>query len=260
MHKILPLMLCAAFFSGCGWFNSGDVNAPPPSVEDITVEPEYRLEFVPTFEDFDKGLDKYKKNAELQGETNAHFALEDFAYYSMFDLVLTVLHDPTHPRYQETARAWASNQSTFKEQAGMIATILGTDMIPLLLTASERYATDFQKNSTQFAKNFDATSYVQPGAVEVDYPDGTTYKVAWFHGRGDADGDGESNRDELKRIDPDWRPSLKTEGRPPSGNETPITVETRDRLVQEALGVESWRTKPRPLQPIAEPEAPAENE
>lgn len=249
MHKNLLLVLCALPIAGCGWFGSGDVNAPPPSVDDITVEPAYRLEFVPTFEAFDKGLDKYKNNAKLQGDSNAHYALEDFAYYAMFDMVLTVLRDPSHPRYQETARAWASNQSTFKEQAGMISTILGTDLIPLLMTASEKYTKDFQKNSTQFAPNLDASSYVQPGAVEVEDTDGTTYRVAWFHGRADADGDGESNSDELKRIDPDWHPTLKAEGMPPSGNKTPITEATRDQLVLEALGVETWRTRPRPLEP-----------
>jgi hypothetical protein len=241
--RVLSILLTAAL-TGCWWFSPSEVNPPPPPDDKPVAESQYRLEVVPTFEDFDKGIDRYKSNANLQGDTNAHFAFEDFAYYCMIDLLLTVLNDPSHPRYQETARAWASNQNTFREQAGMIATILGSDLIPLLITSSEKYTKGFKDGSARFAPNFDPASYVQPGAVQVEDESGP-YKVAWFHGRADADGDGETNRDELRRIAPDWQPKLDDDGNAVKGSGTGVTPEIRDQLVREALGVESWRTQPK---------------
>ena len=70
---------------------------------------------IPTFEQLDRELTKYKPKANLVGETNAHLQTDSLAFYCLFDLFLTVVNDPQNPKYAETRKAWDSNYDTFQK-------------------------------------------------------------------------------------------------------------------------------------------------
>ena len=181
---------------------------------------------IPTFEQLDKELGKYKPKAHLTGETNAHLQTDALAFYCLFDLFLTAVNNPADPRCAETRKAWDHNYDTFQEQAGLVAGAMGKNLFPLLITTSERYAVDFRKGSRFWAPRFRPEDYLHPLSTEV-VCGGKTDHVAWWHGSADADGDKVSNADELSAIAPDWQKEAVTEA-------------VRARFVREAAGTEVW--------------------
>lgn len=193
---------------------------------------------IPTFDQLDKELNKYKRRANLTGESNAHLQTDGLAFYCMFDLFLTVLQNPDHPKYAETRKAWDNNYEAFNEQAGFIARFMGRNLFPLLISTSAEYAKGFKAGSTRYAPRFEPSDYIQPLTTEVSV-NGKTDTVAWWHGAADADGDGTSNAAELKAVVPEWRP-VESEGSQ-RGCAYGVTEADRDRFVGEALGCSSWR-------------------
>lgn len=181
---------------------------------------------IPTFEQLDKELTKYKPKAHLKGETNAHLQADALPFYCLFDLFLTVVNNPEHPKYAETRKAWDHNYDTFQEQAGLVAGTMGKNLFPLLITASALYATDFREGSKLWAPRFRPEDYLHPLSKEV-LCGGKTAHVAWWHGAADADGDKVSNAGELRAIAPDWQKQGVTEA-------------VRARFVREAAGTEVW--------------------
>lgn len=193
---------------------------------------------IPSFEQLDKELNKYKRRADLVGETNAHLQTEGLPFYCMFDLFLTVLHNPDHPKYEETRKAWDNNHKFFKEQARFIATFMSRNLFPLLISTSAEYAKGFKGGAARYAPRFEPSAYIQPLTTEVCIG-GKTDNVAWWHGAADADGDGTSNIDELNAAVPEWLP-VEPEGST-KGCTHGVTEAERDRFVREALGCASWR-------------------
>lgn len=198
----------------------------------------------PTFEQLDKELTKYKPRANLVGDTNAQLEFEGMPYYCLFDLFLTVMNDPEHPRHEETRKAWEHNHAKFREQAGLVSTFMGRNLIPLLITSSAKYTRDFQQGAARHAPRFNPQDYVQPGPVTIGEGE-RAYAVAWFHPAADADGDGVTNRDTLTPLVPNWRPVLNETGRVKKGTGLGVNEEQRDAFVEKALGVASWRTRGR---------------
>jgi hypothetical protein len=198
---------------------------------------------IPTFAQLDGELTKYKGRAGLKGDTNAHLEMGGVAYYCLFDMFLTVLNDPKHPKYGETKKAWASNHDTFQKQAGFIARAMGSNLMPLLITSSESYAKGFQEGAAQYAPDFNAADYIQPLPISIGEGEKAN-RVGWFHGAADADGDGVINKNELVAVAPNWLPVKDEQGLKKEGTGLGVTEEDRDRFIKEALGCESWRTRP----------------
>ncbi len=188
---------------------------------------------IPSFEQLDKELGKYKHKADLKGETNAHLQTDNLAFYCLFDLFLTAVNNPKDPRHAETRKAWDHNYDTYQDQAGFVAKFMGRNLIPLLITTSALYAKDFREGSKFYAPRFRPEDYLHPQSTEV-LCDGKTDRVAWWHGAADADGDKVSNADELKAVAPDWQ-------------KQGVTGAVRARFIHEAAGVEVWfAAKPQP--------------
>ena len=181
---------------------------------------------VPTFEQLDKELGKYKHKADLKGETNAQLQTDNLAFYCLFDLFLTAINNPADPRHAETLKAWNHNYDTFQKQASFVSNFMGKNLIPLLITTSDLYAKDFREGSKFVAPRFRPEDYLHPLSQEV-LCEGKTDHVAWWHGAADADGDKITNADELRAVAPDWQ-------------KQGVTGETRARFVREAAGVEAW--------------------
>jgi hypothetical protein len=197
---------------------------------------------IPTFAQLDGELTKYKGRAGLEGDTNAHLEMGGVAYYCLFDMFLTVLNDPKHPKYDETKKAWDSNHDTFRKQAGLIARVMGKNLMPLLTTSSESYAKGFQEGAAQYAPGFNPADYTQPLPISVGEGENAN-RVAWFHGAADADGDKVTNKNELAAVAPNWLPVKDEQGLKKEGTGLGVTEEDRDRFIKEALGCESWRTR-----------------
>lgn len=195
---------------------------------------------IPGFDQFDKDLSKYKNRAELEGDTNAQLDFEGLPYYALFDLFLTVMANPDHPYHAETRDAWEHNRDTYRSQARMVSMGLGKAMIPLLLTSSEDYCVAFRDNTTKYAPRFAPADYRQPVSKKVKMKE-SEYRLSWFHPLADADGDGITNRDELLAIAPNWRRVKQEDGSLKPGTGIGVTEAERDRFVQEALGLPSWR-------------------
>lgn len=193
---------------------------------------------IPTFEQLDKELNKYKRRANLAGDNNAQLQTDGLAFYCMFDLFLTVLQNPDHPKYLETRKAWDNNYDVFNKQAGFIARFMGRNLFPLLISTSAEYAKGFKAGSARYAPHFNPSDYIQPLTTEISV-NGKTDKVAWWHGAADADGDGTSNAAELKTVVPEWRPVVCEESK--QGRVHGVTEADRDRFVGEALGCPNWR-------------------
>jgi len=215
---------------------------------------------VPTFEQLDKELNSYKGRAHLEGATNAHLDMDGLAYYCVFDLVLTVLNNPEHPKYAETKKAWDTNQAKFVEQAGLVALMMGKNLLPLLITSSEKYAEGFKDGAKLYAPLFNPSDYLHPfparhGEGDGASPDTTSPDVgsafAWFHAFADADGDGISNKDELLKVAPNWLPVKDANGTVKEGTGLGVTEEERDKFVEEALGCKSWRMQAKGENPDA---------
>ena len=186
---------------------------------------------IPTFEQLDKELFKYEKRAHLEGETHAHLEIDGLAFHCLFDLFLTVLNNPEHPKYTETRKAWDHNYDAFRKQAGLVAQFMGKNLFTLLITSSENYARGFKDGSKAYAPRFRPDDYMHPLPVNVRYG-AKTDRVAWWHGAADADGDATANADELLAIAPDWR----ARG---------VTEDERACFIRAALGCESWQTRRR---------------
>jgi len=197
---------------------------------------------IPTFAQLDGELTRYKGRAGLKGDTNAHLEMGGIAYYCLFDMFLTVLNDPKHPKYDETKKAWDSNHDTFQKQAGFIARAMGSNLMPLLITSSESYAEGFQEGAAQYAPDFNAADYIQPLPVSIGEGEKAS-RAAWFHGAADADGDKVTNKNELVAVAPNWLPVKDEQGLKKEGTGLGVTEEDRDRFIKEALGCESWRTR-----------------
>jgi hypothetical protein len=193
---------------------------------------------IPTFAQLDAELTKYKPKAHLEGDTNAHLQADALPFYCLFDLFLSVVNKPAHPKHAETRRAWDHNYDAFQDQAGFVAGIMGKNLLPLLITTGKRYAVDFREGSKLWAPKFNPDDYLQPLPLEVS-SEGIADRVAWWHGAADADGDNISNADELRAIAPDWR-------------KQGVTETVRARFVREAAGTEAWfATAPRDAAPDA---------
>ena len=197
---------------------------------------------IPTFAQLDGELTRYKGRAGLKGDTNAHLEMSGIAYYCLFDMFLTVLNDPKHPKYDETKKAWDSNHDTFLKQAGFIARAMGKNLMPLLITSSESYAKGFQEGAAQYAPGFNPADYIQPLPISVGEGEKAN-RVAWFHGAADADGDKVINKNELLAVAPNWLPVKDEQGLKKEGTGLGVTEEDRDRFNKAALGCESWRTR-----------------
>ena len=186
-----------------------------------------------TFEKLDRELTFYKGRAGLEGETNAQCEANGIAYYALFDLFLKVMNDPEHPRHKATKKVWDDNQAKFREQAPMVAMMLG-NAIPLLISADEGYARGFAEGAKQHAPNFSPEDYVQPMSTVVGEGD-KARKVAWYHGLADADGDGVSNEEELLAIAPNWRPVKDGAGVKKEGTGLGVTPDDREKFLEAAL-------------------------
>jgi len=190
----------------------------------------------PTFEQLDKELTTFKPHAKLVGEANAHLGQDGLPFYCMFDLFLTVMNDPEHPKHGETKAAWDANQAKFNEQAGMIANVMGKNLMPLMVTSSQAFAEGFKKGAAAYAPDFEPADYARPGAMTVGEGDGA-HEVAWFKGMADANGDGTSNSDALSAIAPGWAPTKGEDGivtDPGKG----VSQDQREQFVQGALNKE----------------------
>lgn len=205
----------------------------------------------PTFKKLDGELSFYKGKAGMGDLECEQCEFGGVAYHNIFDMFLTVMNDPKHPKHAETRRAWEANHAKFKEQARMVSMMMG-NLVPLLITTSGRYAKDFQEGAKLYAPSFNPADYVQPLAVTVGEGD-EAEKAAWFHGDADADGDGVKNRDELLAVAPNWLAVKDENGATKQGTGVGVTKEDRDRYVAEALGCTNWRK-------IAEEKAAADAE
>jgi hypothetical protein len=211
--------------------------AGPAGAEDQDTE---RPVKVPTFKKFNSELASYKGKADM-GHLECHQCeFSGVAYHNIFDMFLTVMKDPKHPKHAETRKAWEANHAKFKEQARFVSLMMGGNLIPILITTSDQYAKAFQENAKLYAPSFDPEDYVQPLAITVGEGD-KAEKAAWFHGHADADGDGVTNRDELLAIAPNWLAMKNEDGTTKEGTGLGVTEEARDRYVVEALGCKSWR-------------------
>jgi hypothetical protein len=195
---------------------------------------------IPTFDKLDQELGKYAKRAELEGETHAQMSMDGLPYYCMFDLFLTVMAHPEHPKHAETKGLFAQNLATLKGEAGLVSMVLGRNVLTLMCMANSKYCEGFKKGAEKHAPDFKPESYRQPCPRTVGEGD-DSYTVAWYHAQGDADGDGVSNRDELKSLAPHWQPVKNEEGTVKEGTGLGVTEVDRDAFVERALGVESWR-------------------
>jgi hypothetical protein len=184
---------------------------------------------VPTFEQLDKELNKYKGKADLKGATNAHLETDGLAFHCLFDLFLTVMNNPEDPRHAETRRAWDKNYNHYKDHAGFVSGIMGKNVLPLLITTSDLYAKDFKQGSRFVAPRFKPEECLHPLQKEI-VVDGKTDHVAWWHGAAVADGKGKTNAAILLEVAPDWK-------------QRGVTREDRELFVLEAIGVEPWFKK-----------------
>ena len=184
---------------------------------------------VPTFEQLDKELTKYKGKANLKGDSNAQLETDGLAFYCLFDLFLTVMNNPNDPHYAETRKAWDRNYNHYQDHAGFVAGIMGRNILPLLITTSDLYTKDFQHGSRFVAPRFKPEECLHPLQKEI-MVDGKPDHVAWWHGGATVDGKGKTNAAILSEIAPDW----KKKG---------VTLEDRERFVREAAGMEVWFKK-----------------
>ncbi len=191
---------------------------------------------IPTFEQLDQELTTYKKRATLEGESNAHLHFHGLAFYCIFDMFLTVMGQPEHPRHRETRQVWDHNHTLFSSQAGWVARAIGRNLLPLLISTSALYAEDFQKSAARYAPRFSPSDYRQPMAVEIKVNDKMD-KAAWWHAEADADGDMTTNLDELKQIAPQWNASSQT---PQHGSDYGLRKMDREQFIQAALGCPIW--------------------
>jgi len=187
---------------------------------------------VPSFEQLDKELTKYKGKADLKGDTNAQLETDGLAFYCLFDLFLTVMGNPNDPRYAETRKAWDQDYGHYQDHAGFVSGIMGKNILPLLIATSDLYAKDFKHGSRFVAPRFKPEECLHPLQKEIKV-DGQQDHVAWWHGTVDAKGDGKTNAARLLEIAPNW----KQKG---------VTKEDRERFVRETLGVDAWFTKGEP--------------
>ena len=188
---------------------------------------------IPTFEQLDKELAIFKVPAKMVGETNAHLGQDGLPFHCIFDLFLSVMNDPEHPKHAETKAAWDANQAKFSEQAAAIAAVMGKNLMPLMITSSQAFAEGFKKGAAQYAPDFDPADYLRPGAVTVAKEDGA-HEVAWFNGEADANGDGTSNSDTVTAIAPGWAPTKDDAGTVTDPG-TGVSKEQRDQFLQQAL-------------------------
>jgi hypothetical protein len=184
---------------------------------------------VPTFEQLDKELNKYKGKADLKGDINAQLETDGLAFYCLFDLFLTVMGNPDDPRHAETRKAWDKDFDHYRSHAGFVSNFMGKNLLPLLITTSDLYAKDFHEGSKFYTPHFKPEECLHPLQKEI-MVDGKPDHVAWWHGAVDTKGDGKTNAARLLEIAPNW----KQKG---------VTKEDRERFVREVLGVEVWFKK-----------------